>query len=131
MTMQVLTVIALGGGSAALSTGCDGRAPQPGSTAQAPDNSGRNERDRDGTTKTPLDQGNSESDTTLTSKIRKEVVDAGMSMNATNVKIITTAGHVTLRGPVDSEAERDRIAEIAMRLAGASNVTNQIEVTAK
>jgi hyperosmotically inducible protein len=129
-TVPLLAALTLGAVTLA-GAGCDRRDLGSGGTAQQADNTGRNERDRDGTTKTPLDQGNSESDTELTAKIRKDVVDAKLSTNASNVKIITAAGHVTLRGPVDSESERDRIAEIAMRHAGATNVTNQIEVVAK
>ena len=40
----------------------------------------------------------------------------GMSVNARNAKIITADGKVTLRGPVESQQERDTIARIAARL---------------
>jgi len=97
-------------------------------TAQ-PDNSARNVRDRDSSTLTPLDQGNSHADVNTTAQIRKEIIaDSGMSVNAQNVKIITIDGRVTLRGPVNSEEEKRLIGEIADRVAHAGNVDNQLEV---
>jgi sporulation protein YlmC with PRC-barrel domain len=94
------------------------------------DNTRRNVRDRDSRTLTPIDQGNSQADVDTTAQIRKEINDdSGMTTNAKNVKIITLNGHVTLRGPVDSEAEKNRIAEIAKRIASAGNVDNQLEVS--
>ena len=96
-----------------------------------PDNSARNERDRDARTKTPLDQGNSKADVTTTAEIRKEIVATkDMSMNAQNVKIITNTGKVTLRGPVNTNEEKRIIGEIANKIAHAENVDNQLEVTA-
>jgi sporulation protein YlmC with PRC-barrel domain len=98
-------------------------------TAQ-PDNTARNVRDRDSSTLTPLDQGNSQSDIDTTAQIRKEIIAAdGMSMNAKNVKIITMNGHVTLRGPVNTADEKRQIGDIANRIAQSSNVDNQLEVT--
>jgi osmotically-inducible protein OsmY len=98
-------------------------------TPPAPDNTGRNVRDRDGATQTPIDQGNSASDLDLAARIRKDIVDADLSMNATNAKVIAKDGHVTLRGPVDTASERERVGVIAERHAGAGNVTNELEVT--
>ena len=96
-----------------------------------PDNSARNERDRDARTKTPLDQGNSKADVTTTAEIRKEIVATkDMSVNAKNVKIITNTGKVTLRGPVNTDEEKRLIGEIANKIARAENVDNQLEVTA-
>ena len=93
------------------------------------DNTARNARDRDSSTLTPLDQGSSEADVSTTAQIRKEII-AGkdMSVNAQNVKIITNIGKVTLRGAVNSDAEKRLIGEIAGRVASADNVTNQLEV---
>jgi hyperosmotically inducible protein len=93
------------------------------------DNSTRNMRERDTSTMTPLDQGNSQTDIDTTAQIRKEIMATdGMSMNAKNVKIITMNGHVTLRGPVNSEDEKNQIGDIADRIARSSNVDNQLEV---
>ncbi len=96
------------------------------------DNTARNVRDRNSRTLTPLDQGNSRSDTDTTAQIRRGIL-AGkdMSMNARNVKIITNNGRVTLRGPVKNEEEKRMIGEIANRIARSENVDNQLEVTIK
>ena len=93
------------------------------------DNTERNVRDRNDRTLTPLDQGNSEADRDITAQIRKGITaDKNMSVNARNVKIITNKGMVTLRGPVDNEAEKRAIGEIANSIAHKENVNNQLEV---
>ena len=98
-------------------------------TAVAPDNSGRNERDRNDATKTPGDQSESEADRTISQNIRKAVTaDDSLSTNGKNVKIITVDGVVTLRGPVKSEAEKTSIASKAKQIAGVKNVENQLEI---
>ena len=95
----------------------------------APDNTGRNVRDRDGATFTAGDQSESKVDRTLTQQIRKAVVaDKSLSTTAKNVKIITRNGIVTLRGPVKSSEEKKRLETKAQRLAGTSNVENQLEI---
>jgi hypothetical protein len=108
----------------------DAAAPPPTtSAATAPDNTKRNERDRDNATLTPGDQGNGESDLKITQKIRQAVMaDGSLSFTAKNVKIITVGGKVTLRGPVKSDAERAAIEAAAKSVAGAGQVDNQIEV---
>ena len=99
------------------------------SAAVAPDNSGRNERDRNDATKTAGDQSESEADRTISQNIRKAVTsDDSVSTNGKNVKIITVDGVVTLRGPVKSEAEKANIAAKAQQIAGVKNVENQLEV---
>ena len=92
------------------------------------DNSAVNKRDRDASTKTPFDQNENKIDIGITASIRKSVVDTSMSINAQNVKIITQDGTVTLRGPVKTQAEKDRIEEIARNVAGVKNVESQLEV---
>jgi osmotically-inducible protein OsmY len=93
------------------------------------DNTEKNERDRNGTTLTPLDQSESEADRNITQEIRKQVVaDDALSMNAKNVKIITANGVATLRGPVKSEQERASIARIASQVTGVQRVDNQLEI---
>jgi osmotically-inducible protein OsmY len=78
---------------------------------------------------TPMDQGNGEIDLELTQRIRKSVVgDDSLSFGAKNVKIITRDGHVTLRGTVNSAAEKDAIFKTAVSHAGVGHVTNQLEV---
>jgi len=94
-----------------------------------PDNTARNVRDRNSSTLTPLDQGNSKADVDTTAQIRKEIIAGkNMSVNARNVKIITIDGRVTLRGPVNTAEEKRLIGEIADRIARSENVDNQLEV---
>jgi osmotically-inducible protein OsmY len=98
-------------------------------SSREPDNTARNERDRSGTTMTPPDQQESELDLSLTTRIRQAITDGeDFSVNARNIKIVSSGGRVTLRGPVDSLEERDRVAQIAAAIAGAGNVDNQLEV---
>jgi len=52
-----------------------------------------------------------------------------LSTNGQNVKIITSDGKVTLRGPVKSAKEKDDIAAKATQIAGVKQVDNQLEVT--
>jgi hyperosmotically inducible periplasmic protein len=92
----------------------------------APDNTGRNVRDRDGETKTPGDQAESDADRTITQNVRKALTaDDSLSTNAKNVKIITNDGTVTLRGPVQSGKEKADIEAKAKQVAGVKQVDNQ------
>lgn len=94
----------------------------------AADNTGKNERDKSGQTATPFDQSESDADLQITVKIRQEVIkDDDLSLLAKNVKIITSDSRVVLRGPVKSEAEKEKIAVFA-KSAGAGEVINQLEV---
>lgn len=91
------------------------------------DNTGRNAQNPNAPT--PLDQGTSEADVTVTREIRQALMDeSALSMTAKNVKVITREGKVTLRGPVAGADERSRIEAIAVRIAGMGNVTNQLEL---
>jgi hyperosmotically inducible protein len=91
----------------------------------------RNVRDKEGTTLTPEDQKETEADVKVTANIRKVVTDDdSLSVNAHNAKIITRNGVVTLRGPVDSQAESMRLQQIATQTPGVMRVVNQLEVKA-
>jgi len=96
-----------------------------------PDNTATNERDRSSETQTSGDQSNSKDDVNTTAAIRRAVVkDPSLSAVAKNVKIVTANGTVTLRGPVKTEAERTKIAELAQSAAGNAKIDNQLEVKA-
>ena len=70
------------------------------------------------------------SDLDLTQKIRKAVVaDDSLSTNAHNAKIIVKDGTVTLKGPVATSDERVKVEQLALGVAGAGNVVNELEVT--
>jgi hyperosmotically inducible protein len=97
----------------------------------ATDNTSKNQRDRSGETRTSGDQSNSPEDIQITATIRRAVVkDHSLSGTAKNVKIITADGVVTLRGPVQNEAEKTKIAELAQSAAGNAKIDNQLEVKA-
>ena len=100
-----------------------------GSGAVQPDDTGVNKRDRAPSARTPMDQGNGASDLKITQQIRQAVMkDDHLSFTAKNVKIITSNGKVTLRGPVKTEEEHAAIAASARQIAGDANVDDQIEV---
>lgn len=109
--------------------GCARSAPTSATSATPDrDNTAVNQRDREATTKTPIDQNENQADIDVTANIRKRVVDTKMSVNAQNVKIITQDGTVTLRGPVNSEDEKKQVEDIAHDVAGADKVVSQLEV---
>lgn len=93
--------------------------------AQAPDNTKANKSDK----VTADNQKNDSADRELTQKIRKAIEDdKTLSTYAHNVKIITRAGKVTLKGPVRSEEEKTTVEAKAKEVAGADNVISQITV---
>lgn len=99
------------------------------SAAVAPDNSAVNVRDRAPDAITAGEQSSAKSDVELTREIRRAVVkDDSLSMLAHNVKIVTSNGAVTLRGPVKTEQEKIAIANKAQAIAGPDKVDNQLEV---
>ena len=98
-------------------------------SAYQADNTERNKQDRAGTTMTAEKQGNSKADVELAAKIRRSIVqDDSLSVTAQNVKVIVNGGHVWLRGPVPTEAEKTRIIALAKKSASDPNVTSYLEV---
>jgi len=101
-----------------------------GEITSAPDNTGKNVRDRSDQSLTPLDQGESQSDLDLTRRVRKAIVSNDqLSADAKNIKIITSGGKVTLRGPVKNEEERKTITSLAQQIAG-DKIDDQLEAKA-
>jgi len=95
------------------------------------ENTERNVRDQDNATLTPEDQKETEGDIKITAAIRQAVVkNESLSVNAQNIKIITRNGVVTLRGPVESEAENMKLQDIARQTPGVMQVNNQLEIKA-
>ena len=83
------------------------------------DNTKRNSSEQNKNTDTAEKQSNSKDDLALTQKIRQAVMkDGSLSMNAKNVKIIAQDGEITLKGPVDSQQEKDTIGTKAGKIAG-------------
>jgi hyperosmotically inducible protein len=93
------------------------------------DNTAVNAVDRNSEMSTPLDQSNSADAIKVTANIRKAVVgDKTLSTSAHNVKIVTSGNTVTLRGPVATTAEKDRIAALARQYAPGKDVLDQLTV---
>src|SRR5580693_4058301 len=96
------------------------------------DNTKRNASEQNKNADTAEKQSNSKDDLALTQKVRQAVMkDGSLSMNAKNVKIIAQDGKITLKGPVDSQQEKDTIGTEAGEIAGKDKVDNQLEVKAE
>ncbi len=93
-----------------------------------PDNTKINKRDRDARTVTPMDQSNSQADVDITQAIRKSIMKQELSTNAKNIKVITQNGEVTLRGPVNSDAEVEKIIQLAKAVPSVKTLHNELEV---
>ena len=92
----------------------------------APDNTKKN---KEQTSPTADQQKMNPADRETTRKIRSALTDdKSLSTYAHNIKIITTDGMVTLKGPVRSEEEKSAIEAKARQIAGDSNVTNNLTV---
>jgi hyperosmotically inducible periplasmic protein len=91
-------------------------------------NTGINKRDRDDQTLTPMDQMNNESDLKITQEIRQALMKGEFSMDAKNIKVITRDGTVTLRGPVETAAELEKIDALVKAMPAIKSIDNQLEV---
>jgi hypothetical protein len=118
--------------------GNSGVSPATGNAAASPLPPRSNEADnaqlkqlvRGSGARTPMDQGTSQADRTMTQQIRQAVMrDKALSFRAKNVKIITIDGKVTLAGTVKTEAERAAIEADARAVAGGTQVESQLEVS--
>jgi hyperosmotically inducible protein len=110
--------------AAALSAG-----PLAAVTAQAPDNTSVNKRDKSQTEPTADQAKSNLSDRQIMAHIRRDVVkDKNMSTYAHNVKIVAEHGKVTLKGPVRSDDEKRAIEEYARKYAGEGNVSSELTV---
>ena len=117
-------------GSASMNAYPDNATASPAVRSPDADNTAINERERTGSTLTPMDQGTSQADRTMTMQIRQAVMhDKTLSFTAKNVKIITINGKVTLRGAVKTEAERAAVEKAASNIAGSAQVDSQLEVS--
>ena len=93
------------------------------------DNTARNIDQRAPDALASTDQGETKEDIRITSSIRESVIrDKSLSSNAQNIKIITSAGKVTLRGPVKTEHEKSKIEAYAKLVNGVDSVDNMLEV---
>jgi hyperosmotically inducible periplasmic protein len=104
----------------------------PASESAEADNTKQNSSQQNKDTETAVKQSNNKDDLALTQKIRQAVIkDGSLSMNAKNVKIIAQDGKITLKGPVDTQQEKETIGSEAGGIAGKDKVDNQLEVKAE
>ena len=127
LALPLVLLVLAGCGSQTGHVGRDQSSP----AATDADNTARNQRDRDAAAQTSGDQAENPADREISANIRRAVVaDESLSSNAHNVKIITSNGVVTLRGPVKSAQEKAAIEAKAKQVAGVQSVNNQLEVEA-
>lgn len=97
--------------------------------AAAADNTRINARDRSADTVKPTDQSNAKADIELAAAVRRAIEnDKALSTSAHNVKLVANGGVVTLRGPVASENEKQKVAQIAGSVDGVKRVANNLDV---
>jgi len=100
--------------------------------SKKPDNTAQNYGDSRKESPTPQVQSEKKADIDRLQSIRKELVnDKSLSINAKNVKVVVINGTVTLRGVVNSESEKVKVASAARKFADDSKVLDELEVNAK
>ena len=93
--------------------------------AQQPDNTTQNKSQ----SPTADNQSNAQNDRMLAQQVRKAIVaDKDLSTYAHNVKVIVANGEVTLKGPVKSDDEKQKVAADASSVAAADKIVNQLTV---
>ena len=98
----------------------------------AADNTKINHRDDAANELTADQQGSSNTDLSITSRIREEIIkNKHFSTYAHNIKIITLDGRVTLKGPVRSMKEKNKIYKLACAEVGTPHVVNEIAIVKK
>jgi hyperosmotically inducible protein len=98
---------------------------QPSGVQTAADNSAQN-KDQGITAD---NQADAKADRLTTANIRKAILaDKDLSTYAHNVKIITVNGAVTLKGPVTSVEEKEKVASDAAGVVSADKITNHLTV---
>ncbi|WP_116810136.1 BON domain-containing protein [Steroidobacter cummioxidans] len=102
---------------------------EPAAKPVAADNTKANATDRNTAAKSPTDQSNDRDAIAVTAGIRRAVLDdKALSTSAHNIKIVTDGDVVTLRGPVESADEKQRVEALAMKAAAGKQVRNEISV---
>jgi osmotically-inducible protein OsmY len=95
----------------------------------SPDNTGVNKRDRADATVKPTDQPNNAADIKVAAAVRRAITaEDSLSTLAHNVKLVASAGVVTLRGPVENDAEKTRVEQLASATPGVSSVRNELDI---
>jgi hyperosmotically inducible protein len=97
--------------------------------AQAPQDKPDNSKQNTAQSPTADNQPNAAADRKTTAQIRRAIIaEKDLSTYAHNCKIITQGGSVTLKGPVKSDDEKQKVASLAESVAGAGHVTNELTV---
>jgi osmotically-inducible protein OsmY len=79
---------------------------------------------------TASDQPNNDADRKVVQDVRKALTsDDSLSTSAQNVTVVSDNGKITLRGSVKDQAEKQKVQDKAMQVAGVTNVDNQLTVT--
>jgi osmotically-inducible protein OsmY len=90
-----------------------------------PDNSSQNKNQAT----TADNQTNAQDDRRTTAQVRKAIIaDKGLSTYAHNVKIITRNGTVTLKGPVKSDDEKQKVATDAASVVSQDKIVDHLTV---
>ena len=96
-------------------------------SSSQPDNSAQNKNQNH--CNTADSQPNGKSDRETAAQVRKAIVaDKDLSTYAHNVKIITKGGTVTLKGPVKSDDEKQKVVSDATSAVSADKVVDQLTV---
>jgi hyperosmotically inducible periplasmic protein len=123
-SLNSLHLVAIAGAVLSLSIGGVAATAQDQNTK--PDNSAQN-KNQD---QNAQSQSNTASDRELTAKVRKAIVaDKDLSTYAHNIKIITQNGTVTLKGPVKSDDEKQKIKSDVAGVVSSDNIVDQLTVT--
>jgi len=95
----------------------------------AADNTRVNVRDRNDAALTSTDQPNNPDDIKLAAAVRRSITsEESLSTMAHNVKLVASAGVVTLRGPVRDAAEKAKVEQLASAAPGVSSVRNELDI---
>ena len=80
--------------------------------------------------KTPIgDQASTQQDRNMVQDIRQSLMeDDSLSALAESIRIVARNGSVTLRGAVQSQEQKEQVAEVARNVAGDDKVQNNLKV---
>ena len=93
------------------------------------DDSKVNVRDRQHQEILPTDQPNNSRDIDVAAAVRRAITkDDSLSTMAHNVKLVASAGVVTLRGPVASASEKAKVEALTANTPGVTSVQNDLDI---
>lgn len=107
---------------------CENQQKTPKTSTSTPNYVNTSALQSSSTEKTILEQPEN-NDPKITKKLRQTIMsDDSLSTNAKSIRVATSNGIVTLRGPVNTQQERNNLALIARSIPGVKNVENQLEI---